>query len=46
MAGARSVNAASVGVSRAALSYVIVGGVLLLTLFFFWIQRLREARAA
>jgi ABC-type sugar transport system permease subunit len=30
----------------AALSYVIVGGVLLLTLFFIWMQRLREARAA
>ena len=30
----------------AALSYVIVGGVLLLTLLFLWIQRLREARAA
>jgi multiple sugar transport system permease protein len=29
----------------AALSYVIVGGVLVLTLFFMWIQRLREARA-
>jgi multiple sugar transport system permease protein len=30
----------------AALSYVIVGGVLVLTLMFLWIQRLREARAA
>ena len=30
----------------AALSYVIVGGVLVLTLAFQWIQRLREARAA
>ncbi|HEV8532340.1 MAG TPA: sugar ABC transporter permease [Methylomirabilota bacterium] len=30
----------------AALSYVIVGGVLVLTLLFMWIQRLREARAA
>ena len=30
----------------AALSYVIVGGVLVLTLLFLWIQRLREARAA
>lgn len=30
----------------AALSYVIVGGVLVLTLFFMWIQRIREARAA
>jgi ABC-type sugar transport system permease subunit len=30
----------------AALSYVIVGGVLALTLLFLWIQRLREARAA
>jgi ABC-type sugar transport system permease subunit len=30
----------------AALSYVIVGGVFLLTLAFLWIQRLREARAA
>jgi ABC-type sugar transport system permease subunit len=30
----------------AALSYVIVGGVLILTLLFFWMQRLREARAA
>ncbi len=30
----------------AALSYVIVGGVLILTLLFLWIQRLREARAA
>jgi multiple sugar transport system permease protein len=30
----------------AALSYVIVGGVLMLTLLFLWIQRLREARAA
>src|SRR3989441_8099891 len=30
----------------AALSYVIVGGVLLLTLVFMWIQRVREARAA
>ena len=29
----------------AALSYVIVGGVLVLTLLFLWIQRLREARA-
>jgi len=29
----------------AALSYVIVGGVLVLTLLFMWIQRLREARA-
>jgi multiple sugar transport system permease protein len=29
----------------AALSYVIVGGVLVLTLFFMWVQRLREARA-
>src|SRR5881409_2878023 len=28
----------------AALSYVIVGGVLVLTLLFMWIQRLREAR--
>ena len=28
-----------------ALSYVIVGGVLVLTLVFLWIQRLREARA-
>jgi len=30
----------------AALSYVIVGGVLVLTLIFLWIQRLREAKAA
>jgi multiple sugar transport system permease protein len=30
----------------AALSYVIVGGVLVLTLLFLWIQRLREVRAA
>jgi len=30
----------------AAMSYVIVGGVLILTLLFFWLQRLREARAA
>lgn len=30
----------------AALSYVIVGGVLVLTLIFLWIQRIREARAA
>ena len=30
----------------AALSYVIVGGVLVLTLVFMWIQRLREMRAA
>jgi multiple sugar transport system permease protein len=30
----------------AAMSYVIVGGVLILTLLFFWMQRLREARAA
>ncbi|HEV8440437.1 MAG TPA: sugar ABC transporter permease [Methylomirabilota bacterium] len=30
----------------AALSYVIVGGVLALTLLFVWIQRVREARAA
>jgi multiple sugar transport system permease protein len=30
----------------AALSYVIVGGVLALTLLFLWVQRLREARAA
>jgi multiple sugar transport system permease protein len=30
----------------AALSYVIVGGVLVLTLVFLWLQRLREARAA
>ncbi len=30
----------------AALSYVIVGGVLILTLIFFWMQRVREARAA
>jgi multiple sugar transport system permease protein len=30
----------------AAMSYVIVGGVLVLTLVFLWIQRLREARAA
>src|SRR5499433_3873103 len=30
----------------AALSYVIVGGVLLLTLVFVWIQRVREAKAA
>ncbi len=30
----------------AALSYVIVGGVLVLTLIFLWLQRLREARAA
>jgi len=29
-----------------ALSYVIVGGVLVLTLVFLWIQRVREARAA
>ena len=29
-----------------ALSYVIVGGVLVLTLVFVWIQRVREARAA
>jgi multiple sugar transport system permease protein len=29
-----------------ALSYVIVGGVLLLTLLFLWIQRLRETRTA
>jgi ABC-type sugar transport system permease subunit len=30
----------------AALSYVIVGGVLILTLLFVWMQRVREARAA
>ena len=30
----------------AALSYVIVGGVLVFTLIFMWVQRLREARAA
>jgi ABC-type sugar transport system permease subunit len=30
----------------AALSYVIVGGVLVLTLVFIWMQRVREARAA
>jgi multiple sugar transport system permease protein len=30
----------------AALSYVIVGGVLVLTLLFMWVQRAREARAA
>ena len=30
----------------AALSYVIVGGVLVLTLVFMWIQRYREMRAA
>ena len=30
----------------AALSYVIVGGVLVLTLLFLWIQRYREMRAA
>jgi multiple sugar transport system permease protein len=30
----------------AALSYVIVGGVLVLTLVFMWIQRIREIRAA
>jgi len=30
----------------AALSYVIVGGVLALTLLFLWIQRIREVRAA
>jgi ABC-type sugar transport system permease subunit len=30
----------------AALSYVIVGGTLLLTLAFLWLQRLREVRAA
>src|SRR5437016_7122664 len=30
----------------ATLSYVIVGGVLVLTLVFLWIQRIREARAA
>jgi multiple sugar transport system permease protein len=30
----------------AAMSYVIVGGVLILTLLFFWMQRVREARAA
>jgi multiple sugar transport system permease protein len=30
----------------AALSYVIVGGVLVFTLIFLWIQRIREARAA
>src|SRR4030095_15351318 len=30
----------------AALSYVIVGGVLVLTLVFMWIQRVRETRAA
>ena len=30
----------------AALSYVIVGGVLVLTLLFMWLQRAREARAA
>jgi multiple sugar transport system permease protein len=30
----------------AALSYVIVGGVLVLTLVFMWIQRIRELRAA
>ncbi len=30
----------------AALSYVIVGGVLAFTLLFIWVQRLREARAA
>ena len=30
----------------AALSYVIVGGVLVLTLVFLWIQRIRETRAA
>ena len=29
-----------------ALSYVIVGGVLVLTLVFLWLQRLREAKAA
>jgi ABC-type sugar transport system permease subunit len=29
-----------------ALSYLIVGGVLILTLIFMWIQRYREARAA
>jgi multiple sugar transport system permease protein len=30
----------------AALSYVIVGGVLVLTLAFMWVQKIREARAA
>jgi multiple sugar transport system permease protein len=30
----------------AALSYVIVGGTLVLTLAFLWVQRLREVRAA
>jgi hypothetical protein len=30
----------------AAMSYVIVGGVLILTLLFLWMQRVREARAA
>jgi multiple sugar transport system permease protein len=30
----------------AALSYVIVGGVLVLTLAFMWVQRYRETRAA
>ena len=30
----------------AALSYVIVGGTLVLTLAFLWLQRLREVRAA
>src|SRR5512138_3618440 len=30
----------------AAMSYVIVGGVLILTLLFFWLQRVRETRAA
>ena len=30
----------------AALSYIIVGGVLILTLVFMWIQRYREMRAA
>jgi ABC-type sugar transport system permease subunit len=30
----------------AAMSYVIVGGVLILTLLFLWMQRMREARAA
>jgi hypothetical protein len=29
----------------AALSYVIVGGVLVLTLVFLWIQHIRETRA-
>jgi hypothetical protein len=30
----------------AALSYIIVGGVFVLTLAFMWIQRIREMRAA